>query len=511
MSTIKKQSIFEESSKQGIRDFFNFSIDAHEEGFRNTPSERILKRGNEKALRLFHETAERVPAYKDFLSRHGVEHEHIRTLEDYKHVPETDKENYVAHYDYKQRLWDGETRAVNLMAVSSGTTGEPTKWMRNGYQDYNAAIIHELIYKYIFSIDTQRTLLIIGFPMGMYVSGVATLLPSWLVSEKGYDMTVVSPGNNKNQALQIIKAASADFQQILLCGHPFFIKDVIESGVRQGVAWRKIPIRFVMASEGFSESWREYVLNQVGVRDALSSAISLYGTSDMLIIGFETPLSIALRRMFEKNHFDLKGHFRDRTVPNIFQYNPEDKFIEVDDDGSLVFTSNGSAPLIRYKIHDRGGVIEHSKVHARLLESPEYTGVRHWKLPFVYLDGRSDNTVILNGANVYPQHIHNALDRAELHDILTGKFALQKRYDKNMNAHLDIYVERTAHARKKFSVKKLTDTVHASLIKMNSEYADAYKHASTNIAPRLYVKEYQDTDYFPVGVKPKYILPTRYE
>jgi hypothetical protein len=38
-----------------------------------------LKKGEEHALKLFHKTAQRVPAYKDFLSKNSLNHEKIIT------------------------------------------------------------------------------------------------------------------------------------------------------------------------------------------------------------------------------------------------------------------------------------------------------------------------------------------------------------------------------------------------------------------------------------------------
>ena len=51
------------------------------------------KLGQQRALSLFHAMAERVPAYKQFLKKHQVNHEHIKTIADFKTVPTIDKDN----------------------------------------------------------------------------------------------------------------------------------------------------------------------------------------------------------------------------------------------------------------------------------------------------------------------------------------------------------------------------------------------------------------------------------
>ncbi len=45
------------------------SIEAAEAALKNNPAGFWEKRGEEAALKLFHEVAERVPAYKDFLKQ----------------------------------------------------------------------------------------------------------------------------------------------------------------------------------------------------------------------------------------------------------------------------------------------------------------------------------------------------------------------------------------------------------------------------------------------------------
>ncbi|MGZ4926149.1 MAG: hypothetical protein ACXV4B_06825, partial [Halobacteriota archaeon] len=55
------------------------------------------KGGERLALSSFHETAQKVPAYRDFLLKHGLEdHRQVKTIEDFKEmVPVMDKESYV--------------------------------------------------------------------------------------------------------------------------------------------------------------------------------------------------------------------------------------------------------------------------------------------------------------------------------------------------------------------------------------------------------------------------------
>src|ERR1700683_5345074 len=95
-----------------------------------------LSSAEKKALRLFHDAAERVPAYKDFLKRARVNPMRITTIQGFAaDVPITDAKNYIAAYPIGQRCWDGKLATNQLIATSSGTSGEPKFWPRTGEQE----------------------------------------------------------------------------------------------------------------------------------------------------------------------------------------------------------------------------------------------------------------------------------------------------------------------------------------------------------------------------------------
>ncbi len=83
------------------------------------------------ALALFHQVAESVPAYQDFLVRHGVEPAGVRTPADFARLPLMTKENYHSRYPLAQRCRGGQLENCDLIAVSSGSTGRPSYWPRS--------------------------------------------------------------------------------------------------------------------------------------------------------------------------------------------------------------------------------------------------------------------------------------------------------------------------------------------------------------------------------------------
>ncbi|MEK7576063.1 MAG: hypothetical protein AAB482_00030 [Patescibacteria group bacterium] len=500
-----------------VGDFLKFDIRTLEHLLTTKPESFWLQEGEWRALKLFHQAAIRVPAYKDFLARHKIRPNSICTIKDFTQVPPTDKKNYINAYPLEKRCWDGNLSRLNLLAISSGTTGEPKFWPRGNYQEFEAGIIHELIYRNSFDIEKYRTLLIIGFPMGVYVSGVATLFPSLLVASKNYNMSIVSPGNNKAEVLRAVQNLQKDFEQIILVGHPFFIKDVVETGRTQGIHWSQKRLHMMFCSEGFNETWRRYVIAETGQRFGLRSTVSTYGSSELLLMAHETPLSIYVRSLMDKHAKFKEQLISTSWIPSVFQYNPVMRYIQ-QAGSDLIFTSPSGLPLIRYNLHDGGSIMTFQNIRATLdLQHSSWQRELHadsksnalWQLPFVMLGSRTDQTVIFYAANIYPEHIHLALNYGPYLKKLTGKFTMHKHYLKNLDEFLEINVELKPNMlASKLLAKSIESHVVQRLREINLEYLDMstkFAHKK-NIRPVIKLWPYQHEKHFKAGLKPKYII-----
>lgn len=489
--------------------FNDFSIEVLESNLINKNESFWEEQGKVKALKIFHKAAERIPAYKKFLKKHRINHLLIKTTEDFLKVPITDKQNYINKYSLKDLSWDGNITKNKIIASSSGTSGEAKYWPRSFQQDEEAEIIHELLYKNFFEINKFSSLILIGFPMGVYVSGIATTIPSWLATQK-YQATIITAGNNKQEALKAIKNLYKFYDQIIFIGHPFFIKDVLEHGKGYGINWKKINLRLMFCSEGFSEAWRDYITKEVGIKNKIGSTISTYGSSEMLLMAYETPLSILIKELAENNLAFRRKLFTRNHAPSIFQYNPLLKYIE-EINKELIFTSASGIPLIRFNMHDSGTVLPFSKAINELVDYNQVIKNKIqkwplWKLPFVSLWGRSDNTIIFYAANIYPEHIHAGLHHKQFLNKVTGKFTMRKGYLKNMDEYLEINVElRSGINISKDLAKNITYTITEKLKEINTEYLFLSKYLDKNIIPKVKLWEYQHPKYFKAGLKPKYI------
>ncbi len=462
------------------------------------------KEGFKKALRIFHAASKRIPAYADFLKKNKFDPHSVMTLKDFERIPILTKHNYIEQYPLIDRMWERRSDLSSMVASSSGTTGEAIFWPRGHSQETEATIFHELIYRELFSTEKKSTLVIIGFPMGVYVSGLATVLPSWAVSASGHRLTLVSPGMNKVEIIRSMEEMSKLYEQTILIGHPFFLKDVLETALQKNTKLQSYNLRLLCCSEAFSEEWRSYV-SKIFTKEKTPSIFSTYGSSEFLLIGTETTFSIAIKNLFEKNTRQCMDMFSTEIVPAIFQYNPLIRYIE-EDQGNLLFTANSGIPLVRYALGDRGSLLKYEETK-NLLSSRELKNLSKWKLPLVALKGRSDYAVIFYGANIYIEHIRSALEHKEFFPSITGKFRMGVFPNKQMDPVLQINIELHDHIKPSLQLaEKIREHVSKHLLQINIEYSSSVQHVEKDLKPQIYLHTYQSQPYFTPGLKPNYII-----
>jgi phenylacetate-CoA ligase len=457
-----------------------------------------------KLLGLFREVAREVPAYARFLTEHGVDPAGVDSMTAFRALPVTTKDNYYRKHPLPDLCRQGRLEGCDMLALSSGSSGEPAAWPRFITHELESAARFEQILGHAFGAREQRTLAVICFALGSWVGGLYTLSCCRHLATKGYPLTVVAPGNQPLEVLRALKAVGAHYDQWVLFGYPPFLKDVIDLGAQSGMDWSARPTRLVMAGEVFSEEWRGLVCERLGVGDPSRSTASLYGTADAGVLANETPLSIMIRRALARRPEVARELFGEARLPTLCQYDPSHRYFEVDQ-GWLLFSGDGGAPLIRYKILDRGGVIG----HAELLEFLAQRGVEleapvvGLALPFVYVFGRSFFAVSFYGANVYPENVSVGLEQPQLVRWVTGKFVLEVRHDEQQNAELHLVVELPRGANASVSLaEEVAGHVQRQLERLNSEFASYVPEPRRT--PRVELRAFGDAEYFPIGVKHRY-------
>jgi phenylacetate-CoA ligase len=485
------------------------------QAFLNTPLDTLLAE-HAKAdpatavLELFHSTAATVPAYQRFLNEHGITSATIQTYEDFQKLPLITKENYLRCYSLPELCRNGELPTCDMIAASSGSTGQPTFWPRSLRDELAIATRFEQIFHDSFQADTQPTLAVICFTLGTWVGGMYTANCCRHLASKGYPLTVITPGNNKTEILRVVQELGSLFAQVVLLGYPPFLKDVIDSGMAQGIEWQRYRLKLVMAGEVFSEEWRNLVGKRAGATSFCYDSASLYGTADAGVLGNETPLSICIRRFLANHPGVAHALFGESRLPTLVQYDPLSRFFETLE-GTLLFSGNNGIPLLRYHIADQGGLISYPAMLQFLktwgfdplaaLKAEGERGIH--PLPFVYVFGRSHFTVSYFGANIYPENVTVGLEQPEISAWVTGKFVLQVQSDADQNRFLSVVVELapgvSADQEKQ---QAIASSILYYLQRLNSEFAN-YVPAAYQM-PQVRLALTGDPEYFPVGVKHRY-------
>jgi phenylacetate-CoA ligase len=380
-----------------------------------------------------------------------------------------------------------------MIAVSSGSSGRPTVWPRSLADELQVAERFEQVFR-VFGAHSRATLAVVCFPLGTWVGGLYTTACVRHLAAKGFPVTTVAPGNNKAEILRIIPELAPHFEQVVLLGYPPFVKDVIDSGT----GWSAHRIKMVFAGEVFSEEWRDLVASRAGVADPVSDMAALYGTADAGVLGNETPKSVSIRRFLAGRPDLARAMFGESRLPTLVQYDPASRFFETHE-GTLLFSGDNGAPLIRYHIADEGGLVTHADM-ARFCERNGFTPAEGPDLPFVFVFGRSLFTVSFFGANIYPENVTVGLEQPGISDLVTGKFVLETYEDADWDRRLRITVELAPG--QEADPRQVAASIRDQLLRLNSEFAN-YVPAERQL-PEVVLRTAGDPEYFPVGVKHRY-------
>ncbi len=451
-----------------------------------------------------------VPAYRRFLDEQSVDPATIRAPGDLKRLPRATKANYIQRFPLAELVRGGKLEACDTLAVSSGSTGNPTFWPRFVADELLVAQRFEQVFCDSFAAHERRTLALVCFALGSWVGGLYTLACCRHLAAKGYPILSIAPGMSKPEIYRILSELAPSFDQTVLLGYPPYLKDVIDGGPAAGIDWSKLKLRLVLAGEVFSEEWRTLVGNRLGSTDYCYDFASLYGTADAGVLANETPLSIHIRRFLAAHPDAARELFGEARLPTLAQYDPYSRYFETTG-STLVFSGDNGVPLMRYHIADSGGLIGYDEMLRFLakhgfdplpgLAGRAWRGVRH--LPFVYVFGRANFAVSFFGANVYPENIAVGLEQPEVAAWTTGKFVVMVREGLAAAPELYIAVELapgvSADAGKE---RAIGDSILAQLLRLNSEFAN-YTPAAYR-RPRVELKVTGDPDWFPADVKHRY-------
>ncbi len=485
-------------------------------GFLKTKKSAFWERERRvRALALFRKAAKRVPAYKDFLKKHRVNPEKIKTLDDFAFVPPVTKADYLRAYPLEKLVWDGTLEKPIVFTSTSGSTGVPFYFPRENRLDWESSIVHEFFLNNSSRKRKGPILVIVGFGMGAWIGGLITYKALEIASRRGANICIITPGINKGEIFHALKDLAPQFSETILAGYPPFMKDIIDEAPGQSINLKRINLRLLFAAESFSENFRGYLAKAVGIQNVYRDTMNVYGTADIGTMAYETPASILVRRMALGNKKVFDSLFTDiHRTPTLAQYNP--LFITFEAQGSnVLLTGDNTIPLIRYSIGDKGGVLnfpqivdELARAKINFANEAKKAGIAEVvaELPFVYVYERSDLSTKLYGAIIYPEPIKEALQSSKISKLVTGKFTMATRFDRRQNQFLEVNVELKPGIAIRKKIKILaTKLIVDRLIARSAEYRNNYNSIPYKVIPRIKLWEHGHHRYFKGGGKQRWV------
>ncbi|MST04163.1 MAG: hypothetical protein EXS49_01165 [Candidatus Pacebacteria bacterium] len=465
-----------------------------------------------------------VKAYGSWLKTHDSKIKTISTDSDFYSLPITNKKDYIGKFKVSELTLNKQVPQFTY--ASSGSSGVPTFWFRDESQEKIGIDIHETIFRDIFKIKKeQKVLVVITFSMGIWIAGNYTAAAIAGLSTRGYNVTVATPGLERNDILNVFKNIAPNYDTIVICGYPPFLMDVILDLKKNGIDFKKHNMFGLTAGDKFTEQWRDLFMKIVKKENNPACVVGVYGSADAVVMGFETPLSILLRRTAIKDRELYKELFGDeKLLPNISQYDENFIFFE-EKDTELVITAPTSIPLIRYNIHDRGNIIRQADMkkiieNSNLPKKSEISKLFGWDFPFVIVKGRTDVATTFYALNIYPENIRAAVEDKKIKSFLSGNFLVYNKQSadaKRESLFVELEMNSGISANKALTAKA-TNIVVKHLMALNIEFAKLHKSIGKMALPKVLLINYQKKDFSKSlipslvnikGKKPRMLLGTK--
>ncbi|MFI6165483.1 phenylacetate--CoA ligase family protein [Nocardia sp. NPDC051052] len=424
-----------------------------------------------RAIDVFHRAAREVPAYREFLARHGIDAESIQTADDFASVPATTKANYLQEFQIPSMLWQGDITQAGTWSTSSGSTGAPTYWPRDQVSLQESVEMYDRLFRNSFASHRRSTLLVVGFALGNWIGGTYTYRAALALRKRGHKISIIAPGINADTILANIAELGPHYEQVVIAGYPPFVKDILDRADHDVL---RQDLKVLLAGENITEEWRDHILARIGKPDKPDQICLIYGTADAGEMGHETPTTIGIRRLARTDGLLAATLFgADNPLPTFVEFDPQFRYTEVDANGRLLFTVDSSLPLIRYQINDEGRVFAPWEVAEALRRCGHQLPVRTSTVGsgFMVLRRRPDIAASFYAVKLFPESVRAALEDSAVRDAVSGKFVLSTETDDAFGQTLHLRVELSAAALPSATLRELlARRVVAALDRTNSEY-----------------------------------------
>jgi len=362
-----------------------------------------------------------VPFYKKKFDQLKFNYDDIRSLDDLRRLPFTEKQDLRDNYPYG--LFAVPLRDVVRVHSSSGTSGQATVV---GYTRNDIKTWSNLVARVITAAGvTKNDVIQIAFGYGLFTGGFGLHYGAELI---GTSVIPISAGNTKRQ-IQIMQ----DFKTTALVCTPSYALILADAMMEAGINPNGLSLRYgLFGGEPWSEAMREEIHQKLGI-----IATDNYGLSEVMGPGVSGECQQCNGLHINEDHFLLEI-----LDPVTLEPVPEGEV------GELVITTltKEAFPMVRYRTRDL----------TRFIPAPCPCGRTMKRMQRVM--GRSDDMLIIKGVNVFPIQIEKVLFEVE-----------------GTEPHYQIVVERENHADKITVLVEVVESIFFDEMKKQREVIDRIK------------------------------------
>lgn len=336
------------------------------------PRSEMIKVQTERLKNTVNRVYCNVPFYRDRMHKAGIEPGDIKSLEDLKKLPFTNKEDLRDTYPYG--MFAVPMSDIVRIHASSGTTGKQTVV---GYTRGDLDSWSEVVARSLCSAGANKESIIqVAYGYGLFTGGLGL---HYGAEKIGASVIPISGGNTKRQ-LTVMK----DFGTTILACTPSYALNMAETMEEMGIRKGDLKLKAgIFGAEPWSGNMRKEIEERLGIM-----AIDIYGLSEIMGPGVSADCTCRNGLHIQEDHF----------IPEII--NPQTlEVLPEDTTGELVLTTitKEGIPLIRYRTHDVSSLkYEKCECGRTLARMSKVTG-------------RSDDMLIIRGVNVFPSQIESIL------------------------------------------------------------------------------------------------------
>ena len=363
---------------------------------------------------------EKSPFYREKYK--DVDLSKIKTMEDFKDLPLTDKCELRDAYPLGLQAVPEEE--VVRIHSSSGTTGLPViiPYTKQDVEDWT--VMFERCYRYAGVTNMDRIHITPGY--GLWTAGIGFQAGA---ERLGAMVVPMGPGNTDKQLKMMqdmkttVLTATSSYALLLA-------EEIEKRGIRDKIHLKKA----LIGSERWGDKMRHRIANELGVE-----LYDIYGLTEIYGPG----IGISCQYACGMHYWDDYVYFEvidPKTGKNL----PDGEY------GELVITTlrKEGAPLIRYRTHDL----------TRIIPGECKCGSKHPRIDI--LIGRTDDMVKVKGVNIFPGQIEDLLSTIEgvsseyqvMIDHLQGKDSMTLFFETKLEGKERKELENTVQAEFKSKI-----------------------------------------------------------